>query len=311
MIYLFLSFNVFYMNQVPPSLEPSFDQSMFTDETSLLLPPEGVSLEEVGPAGKKIISKLDDPAIAEDTIAQRPSSKSQGKPKSAGGIRQHSSAGSSRFQLSGSVSVSDHKEVPPKPALPPMMRIFTTMCVDKGTMTDLPPEQDDEVSIGEETVSLAALSMASGSVDREKFVQSKRKQIISATKSFRNNMENSLSSTTLPSQDAVILSLQNSPNPLATLHQYYWKYIPSVFRARLLSTSVVSTKFVSEKSALDILFDSVRMELEKIEFCLRVGLRGIDKCTELTLSLIAVGDVERLDDKFRDLMAKVLTYVRF
>jgi hypothetical protein len=244
---------------------------------------------------------------------QRPPSRSQGKPKSAGTVRQHLSAGSSRFQLSGSLSVADHKELPPNQAMPPMMRIFTTMCADKGTMTDLPVELDDDASIGEETVSLTALSMASGSVDREKFVQNKRKEVIYATKSFRNNtnMENSPSSTTLPSQDALILSLQNSPNPLATLHQYYWKYIPSVFRARLLSTSVVSAKFVSEKNALDLLFSSVRMELEKIEFCLKVGLRGIEKCTELTLSLVAVGDVERLDEKFRNLMSKVLKYVRY
>ena len=104
----------------------------------------------------------------------------------------------------------------------------------------------------------------------------------------------------------IIKELKESPNPLVTLYNEYWQYIPSVFRAKLLSTGATKNEYVSSRDSLNLLFDAVYKEIEKLELSLSVSSKGLDHSAKLTQSLIIAGEHKKLSEPYRKALSQLL-----
>ena len=104
----------------------------------------------------------------------------------------------------------------------------------------------------------------------------------------------------------IVKELKESLNPLVTLYNEYWQFIPSVFRARLLATSATRNEFVSSPDSLNYLFDAVLKELEKLSLSLNVCSKGLEHSSKLTQSLIVAGEKKKLTEPYRKALSQLL-----
>ena len=102
-----------------------------------------------------------------------------------------------------------------------------------------------------------------------------------------------------------VTELRSSPNALVTLYNIYWQHIPSVFRARLLTTASSRSEFISSRDSLTFLFEPIEKEIEKLDVCIASAIKGIEYCLRLTQSLIVVGEEQRLSDKYKDSLGQL------
>ena len=108
--------------------------------------------------------------------------------------------------------------------------------------------------------------------------------------------------------DDLVKELTESSNPLVVLYNAYWKYIPSVFRAKLLSTSADKSDAITSHDSMGYLFDPVSKELEKLELSVGTAIKGIDYCSKLTKSLVLIGEHHRLTEDYKKSLNQLLRF---
>ncbi len=190
------------------------------------------------------------------------------------------------------------------------MTIYSITGIDKGTNTDNINSNENPV---ESVVLSDDTSVAPSIVSQISFpdiAPPTNKFVIDAT--YAHFPELSVPSSPyarhdLETNDKFLKVLRNSPNPLVTIYNEYWQYIPSVFRARLLSTSASKYDNLTTADSLIELFTPIYKELEKLDVSLTLSNRGVEHCSKVTKNLIFIGENKRLSDNFKAAMSQLLT----
>ena len=192
------------------------------------------------------------------------------------------------------------------------MTIFSATGVDKGTNTD----NDSGLKLRdiEAAPSIDELSAAENSIISQisfpESVPPKSKFVLDST--YAHFPELGVPSSPYATKrngapdPRIVRQLKESLNPLVTLYNEYWQYIPSVFRSRMLSTAATRNEYVSTRDSLVFLFDAVLKEVEKLELSLSVCSKGVDHSAKLTQSLIIAGERKKLSEPYQKALSQLL-----
>lgn len=191
------------------------------------------------------------------------------------------------------------------------MTIFSATGVDKGVNTDDTGWQlkDIEAATSIDEVSAADNSIIS-QISFPESIPPKSKYVLDAT--YAHFPELGVPSSPYINKrngapdPRIVKALKESLNPLATLYNEYWQFIPSVFRSRLLSTAATRNEYVSSRDSLSFLFDAVLREVEKLELSLNVCSKGLEHSSKLTQSLIIAGEKKKLTEPYRKALSQLL-----
>jgi hypothetical protein len=193
-----------------------------------------------------------------------------------------------------------------------VMTIFSVKAVDRGVNTDPIPGvtelsvfNADEIDQNSSVLELSMLSFPDSAPPKSRGTAIKES-------TYAHFPELGLPSSPYAHRPAepvadryTVTELRSSPNALVTLYNIYWQHIPSVFRARLLSTASSRSEFISSRDSLTFLFEPIEKEMEKIDVCLASAIKGTEYCLRLTQSLIIVGEEQRLSDKYKDSLGQL------
>lgn len=196
-----------------------------------------------------------------------------------------------------------------------VMTIYSATGVDKGTNTDSDPAMlqlkdiEQANSMSRDDLSAAEHSIIS-QISFPESVPPKSKYVLDPLYAHFPELgvpssPYAVKRSSVP-DPRIVKELKLSPNPLATLYNEYWQFIPSVFRSRLLSTAAIRNEYVSSRDSLTLLFDAVLKEVEKLELSLNVCSKGLDHSTKLTQSLIAAGEKKKLSPPYREALSQLL-----
>jgi hypothetical protein len=190
------------------------------------------------------------------------------------------------------------------------MTIYSATGIDKGTNTD----NESGIKMKDIEANLDDISAAGNSIISQisfpESIPPKNKFVLDAT--YAHFPEIGIPSSPYAKNRShmpdpkIIKDLKESLNPLVTLYNEYWQFIPSVFRARLLSTAATRNEYVTSRDSLKLLFDAVLSEVEKLELSLNVCNKGLEHSAKLTQSLIVAGEKKKLTVPYQKALSQLL-----